>query len=70
MDGHIESRVNGAAFQGWNTLEEFREIALAQGCTLAQFKYAEETIGSDPHKVAAYLQRRAFIKPSTPAESR
>ena len=65
MDGHIESHVNGATFQRWNTLEELREIALAQGCTLAQFKYAEETVGNDPGKVAAYLQRRAFTKPST-----
>jgi hypothetical protein len=41
----------------WNTLEELREIAMAAGCTNAQFKEAIETVGNDPYAVAAYLQR-------------
>ena len=42
---------------GWNTLEQLRDVALAAGCTPAQFNEAVETIGNDPYHVASYLQR-------------
>jgi hypothetical protein len=45
----------------WNTLEELRQVALSRGCTPAQFKYAIEVTGTDPHRVANYLQRHAFV---------
>ena len=44
----------------WATLEELRRVALSQGCTPAQFKYAIEVMGNEPHHVAGYLQRHEF----------
>ena len=66
MDGHVGSRIKNVNREGWNTLEELRKLALAQGCTEAQLKYAEECAGSDPVAVAAYLQRHAFMRGGTP----
>jgi hypothetical protein len=66
MDGHVGSRIKNVNREGWNTLAELRKIALAQGCTEAQLKYAEERAGGDPIEVAAYLQRHAFMKGGTP----
>jgi hypothetical protein len=66
MDGHVGSRLKNVNREGWNTLEELRKLALSQGCTEAQLKYAEEFAGSDPMKVAAYLQRHAFMKVGAP----
>ena len=48
----------------WSTLEELRHIVTANGCTKAQFDHAKEAVGSDPHRVATYLQRYAFKAPS------
>ena len=45
------------------TLEEIRQIVTANGCTKAQFEHAKEAVGSDPHRVAMYLQRYAFKAP-------
>lgn len=66
MDGHVGSRIKNVNREGWNTLEDLRKLALTQGCTEAQLKYAEECAGSDPVKVAAYLQRHAFMKGRAP----
>jgi hypothetical protein len=46
--------------QSWNTLDELRQIALSQGCTPAQFKYAIEVMGNEPHHIARYLHRHEF----------
>jgi hypothetical protein len=46
----------------WNTLEELRQMVTSKGCTKAQFDHAKESVGSDPHRVATYLQRFAFIQ--------
>ena len=55
----------------WSTLEELRAIALAAGCTKAQFDEAVETVGDDPHTVANYLQRYALSwKLTNPENSR
>jgi Protein of unknown function (DUF3606) len=45
----------------WNNLSELRQVALSKGCTPAQFQNAVETVGTDPHSVADYLQRHAFV---------
>ncbi len=44
----------------WNTLEELRTLAMASGCTKAQFVEAVETMGANPAHVANYLQRYAL----------
>ena len=62
MDGHVGQRTNSCIGGGWNTLDELRAFALAQGCTPAQFQFAVESSGNDPHDVANYLQRKSFIK--------
>jgi hypothetical protein len=59
MSGHTEIRVCGAA-RVWDSLDQLREVALARGCTPAQFENAVETIVSDPQHVASYLQRHKF----------
>jgi hypothetical protein len=48
--------------RSWHTLEELRHIAMSRGCTPAQFQYATEVMGADPHHVANYLERHEFIK--------
>jgi hypothetical protein len=45
------------------TLEEIRQIVTSNGCTKAQFDQAKQAVGSDPHRVAIYLQRYAFKPP-------
>jgi hypothetical protein len=47
--------------RSWNTIEQLRDIAMSRGCTPAQFKYAIEVMGNDPHHVANYLQRHEFV---------
>jgi hypothetical protein len=47
---------------GWNTLEELQYMVTANGCTKAQFEHAIETVGTDPHRVASYLQRYEFVR--------
>jgi hypothetical protein len=47
---------------GWNTLEELRQIMTAKGCAKAQFDQALEAVGENPHSVANYLQRYAFVR--------
>ena len=54
---------------GWKTLEESRELAMAQGCTGAQFAVAVETVGSDPPEIADYLQRNAFIRRTSTSDT-
>jgi hypothetical protein len=44
----------------WNSLEELRHFVMARGCTPAQFKYAVEIMGTEPHHIANYLQRHEF----------
>jgi len=44
----------------WNTLEELHVLAMAGGCTKAQFAEAVETVGTNPSDVANYLQRYAL----------
>ena len=36
MNGHVGPRIKNVNREGWNTLEELRKLALAQGCTQAQ----------------------------------
>jgi hypothetical protein len=45
------------------TIEELREIALANGCTSAQFARAVDVLGgnANPDFVARYLKRHAFL---------
>jgi hypothetical protein len=45
----------------WKNLTELRDVALSKGCTPAQFQNAVETMGNDPHHIANYLQRHAFV---------
>jgi len=54
MDEHVGNRIT-------NTLEELRALALARGCTPAQFQNAVETVGNDPQHVASYLHRHEFV---------
>jgi hypothetical protein len=61
MAVYISGRKTAAVPREWNTLDELRSVALSRGCTPAQFKYAIEVMGTDPHHVANYLQRHAFI---------
>jgi hypothetical protein len=61
MGDHTDFQGNGFAPRRWNNLDELRELALTQGCTPAQFSNAVETVGPEPHDVANYLQRRAFM---------
>jgi hypothetical protein len=51
-DEHVGQRTNSVIDEGWNTLDELRALALAQGCTPAQFQCAVESSGNDPHDVA------------------
>ncbi len=44
----------------WNTLEDLHLLAMAGGCTKAQFAEAVETVGTNPRDVANYLQRYAL----------
>jgi hypothetical protein len=61
MDEHVGKRITNGSRTVWNTLEELRSIALARGCTPAQFQNAVETVGDDPQHVASYLHRHAFV---------
>jgi hypothetical protein len=61
MGNAVVSRID-AALRHWNSLDELRECALSRGCTPAQFQNAVETMGTDPHHIANYLQRHAFVK--------
>lgn len=40
---------------GWNTLEELREIAMAEGCSAEQIAEAVKAAEHDPCKVARIL---------------
>ena len=62
MAMYISGRKTAPIPQGWNTIDELRDVALSRGCTLAKFKYAIEVMGDDPHHVANYLQRHEVIK--------
>lgn len=48
------------AFAERRTLEDIRELVTSNGCTNGQFERAKETVGTDPHHVAMYLQRYAL----------
>jgi hypothetical protein len=50
----------------FTTLDELRVLALANGCTPAQFNHAVETIGAhrDPVTIAQYLKQRSFLPAS------
>jgi hypothetical protein len=43
------------------TLKQVEDRALANGCTLAQFNFATETIGIDPQFIVPFLIRRGFV---------
>jgi hypothetical protein len=61
MARFIADRKIKPAARVWNTIDELRDVAMTRGCTPAQFKYAIEVMGEEPHHVANYLQRHAFI---------
>ena len=42
----------------WNTLEELREVALAEGLSATQIAAAMQAAGDDPRKVAHALQKQ------------
>ena len=50
-----------APSQPSQSLAELQERALAEGCTLAQFNHATETVGADPLVVTQYLRRHGFM---------
>jgi hypothetical protein len=62
VDGHSVGPIARAR----KTLEELREIALAHGCTPAQFARAVDVLGgnANPDFVARYLKRHAFVPAS------
>jgi hypothetical protein len=43
------------------SLDELRRLALAEGCTPAQFTYAIERAGRHPVRVARYLKQHSFL---------
>jgi hypothetical protein len=51
----------GSAENLWVSLDDLRRLALAAGCTPAQFTYAIEAIGRHPVRVARYLKRHSFL---------
>jgi Protein of unknown function (DUF3606) len=50
------------------TLPQIRAIAVAAGCTEAEFGAAVAAVGTDPEAIAAYL-RRACLKWRLPISS-
>ncbi|MDR3387923.1 MAG: hypothetical protein P4L92_12805, partial [Rudaea sp.] len=68
MAVYISGRKPVATVRVWNTLAELREVAMARGCTPAQFAYSLEVMGTDTHHVANYLQRHEFMR-SLPAHA-
>jgi len=61
MAVYVSGRKSAPSSREWNTLDELRDFAKMRGCTPAQFKYAIEVMGEEPHDVANYLQRRMFM---------
>jgi Protein of unknown function (DUF3606) len=51
----------GSAQNLWVSLDDLRRMALAAGCTPAQFTYAVEATGRHPVRVARYLKRHSFL---------
>jgi hypothetical protein len=45
----------------WSTLEELREVALSEGCTVKQIGEAIEAADSDPRKVARILHHHLVL---------
>lgn len=43
------------------TLDNVKVFALANGCTVAQFARALESVGDNPLHVASYLSRHKFV---------
>ena len=50
-----------AARVGWNTLEDVRELALAEGCNAEQIAEAIEAAQHDPCKVARILHKQLLV---------
>jgi hypothetical protein len=48
----------------WSTLDGLWQLVASNGCSQAQFEHALDAVGRDPHRVATYLQRYAFMAPS------
>jgi hypothetical protein len=47
--------------ESWRNLGELREWALRKGFTLAQFGYAIDRVGPNPHDIATELQHHLFM---------
>jgi hypothetical protein len=58
---YVSGRKSAPSSREWNTLDELRDFAKMRGCAPAQFEYAIEVMGEEPHHVANYLQRRMFM---------
>jgi hypothetical protein len=61
MDTHAIPADLGSAQNLWVSLDELRRLALAEGCTPAQFTYAIEVSGRHPVRVARYLKQHSFL---------
>jgi hypothetical protein len=64
FDGSIRARAlipEPATQVVWNTLEELREVALSEGCTVKQIGEAIEASDSDPCKAARILHQHLVL---------
>jgi hypothetical protein len=64
FDGSIRKRAlipEPATQVVWNTLEELREVALSEGCTVKQIGEAIEAADADPCKAARILHQHLVL---------
>jgi hypothetical protein len=64
FDGSIRARAlipEPATQVVWNTLEELREVALSEGCTMKQIGEAIDAADSDPYKAARILHQHLVL---------
>jgi hypothetical protein len=63
MPRFVDDRTASPVSRAFKTLDELREIAIANGCTPAQFDNAVETVGANANAlaIARYLKRHSFL---------